>query len=239
MIAEANDPTRSGPPLPATPLENIGLSRNEVETLCAKAARGAGMSWGHAEEAGFATGWLSARGLDGPEALLTHIEKTHGKAWGDVCPVIEKGRWRPSAADPLCPIALGATLNDFCGLDDGRLEDGALTVGPISHPLLVLPFLSHVAARLKRSIAVGWQGGSLRMDGEGAMTGDLTGFAALQEATLDLSTTAESVRPRPQKAMRTCKRETFLRLNDFAMKTTVPPSDKSRTDAGSGTSDND
>lgn len=34
------------------------LSRNETESLCMKAARGAGFSWGMAEEAGFATGWL-------------------------------------------------------------------------------------------------------------------------------------------------------------------------------------
>ena len=34
----------------------IRLSRNETEALCQKAARGAGMPWGLAEEAGFAAG---------------------------------------------------------------------------------------------------------------------------------------------------------------------------------------
>ncbi|MEF9603350.1 DUF3726 domain-containing protein, partial [Paracoccus sp. PXZ] len=46
------------------------LSRNETEALCLKAARGAGMSWGLAEEAAFAAGWLGAHGIDGAGALL-------------------------------------------------------------------------------------------------------------------------------------------------------------------------
>ena len=33
-------------------------SLNEIESLCKKAARGAGMSWGLAEEAGKAAKWL-------------------------------------------------------------------------------------------------------------------------------------------------------------------------------------
>ena len=41
---------------------SASLSRNEVASLCMKAARGAGMSWGLAEEAGFAAAWLVQHG---------------------------------------------------------------------------------------------------------------------------------------------------------------------------------
>ena len=44
-------------------------SLNEIETLSRKAARGAGLSWGLAEEAGKATRWLAAAGLPGPQVL--------------------------------------------------------------------------------------------------------------------------------------------------------------------------
>ena len=48
----------------------MALSQNEIESLCIKAARGAGYSWGLAEQAGFAAGWLAARGLDATAPLL-------------------------------------------------------------------------------------------------------------------------------------------------------------------------
>ena len=51
----------------------VRLSRTETETLCFKAARGAGHSWGIAEEAATAVGWLCAQGLDGTSALLAAI----------------------------------------------------------------------------------------------------------------------------------------------------------------------
>ncbi|MFV0473400.1 MAG: DUF3726 domain-containing protein, partial [Pikeienuella sp.] len=40
----------------------IELSLNEVETLTLKAARGAGLSWGEAEDAALATRWLARHG---------------------------------------------------------------------------------------------------------------------------------------------------------------------------------
>ncbi|KMW60818.1 hypothetical protein AIOL_000983 [Candidatus Rhodobacter oscarellae] len=45
------------------------MSLGELQALAAKAARGAGLSWGLAEEAGWAVRWLEARGLAGAAAL--------------------------------------------------------------------------------------------------------------------------------------------------------------------------
>jgi len=52
----------------------MGISRmtyalGEIETLCRKAARGAGHSWGVAEEAGRAARWLCAHGFKGAELI--------------------------------------------------------------------------------------------------------------------------------------------------------------------------
>ena len=45
------------------------VSLNEIESLALKAARGAGMSWGLAEEAAVAASWLAARSLPWAETL--------------------------------------------------------------------------------------------------------------------------------------------------------------------------
>ena len=41
------------------------FSLNEIEAIGKRAARGAGLPWGLAEEAGKAARWLTARGLPG------------------------------------------------------------------------------------------------------------------------------------------------------------------------------
>ncbi|MDP2802192.1 MAG: DUF3726 domain-containing protein [Phreatobacter sp.] len=53
----------------------IDMSLNEVETLAAKAARGAGLSWGGAEEFGRAARLLATAGRDWP-ALVTALAGT-------------------------------------------------------------------------------------------------------------------------------------------------------------------
>ncbi len=64
---------RPDPRLPQTgaadDADGTVLSLNETETLAAKAARGAGLGWGQAEDIGRAARWLAARGLDWAEPL--------------------------------------------------------------------------------------------------------------------------------------------------------------------------
>lgn len=107
------------------------LTRPEVEALCTKAARGAGMAWGLAEEAGFAAGWLQAHGIDGAGALAAYLDGGLG-----VAPVASPGHW--TGAGPLCPIATGAALSDFRDLPAGALP---LRLDPVAHPVLLRPFL--------------------------------------------------------------------------------------------------
>ena len=89
MTREANDPTRAGGPVPAAAA--VLLSRNEVEALCTKAARGAGMGWGHADEAGGAVGWLQARGIDGAAALLAALDLATAGGQGHYTSVLTGG----------------------------------------------------------------------------------------------------------------------------------------------------
>ena len=58
MSSEPQDQTRGDSTPFFSDTKPAPLSCNEAASLCMKAARGAGMSWGMAEEAGFAAAWL-------------------------------------------------------------------------------------------------------------------------------------------------------------------------------------
>ena len=89
----------------------MAFSLNEIEATCKRAARGAGLPWGLAEEAGKAARWLTARGLPGAEELAEVLARNDGKSYGDLAPVSADGVWR-APAGRLCPIVTGAALCD-------------------------------------------------------------------------------------------------------------------------------
>lgn len=227
MTPERNDPTASG----FTPPDSgvVRLSGNETEMLCLKAARGAGMAWGLAEEAGYAARWLQSRGIDGATALLAHLQWMDGRAWDSVRPEAPD-RFRPPAAGRLCPIAVGVTLSDA-----GTLPDSA--IGPVAQPVLVLPFLHLLARADGGTVAVTWQGGQVTVTPEGEVGGRAAQLATLEEATLGL---ARADRPASMPALDQRPPAAVLaRLNGYAMKITVPASGSSRVDAGAASGDND
>lgn len=98
----------------------IDLSLNEAEALAARVARGAGFSWGLAEDMGRAARTLATRGKPWAEALLALAQLADGFE----PPSPERvARWRrgeadlPSAAS-LCPVRAAALLMD-AGVDPG------------------------------------------------------------------------------------------------------------------------
>ena len=54
------------------------LSLNQIEQTTRKAARGAGLAWGLADETGRAVRWLHAHGLPGVAALADWLESIGG-----------------------------------------------------------------------------------------------------------------------------------------------------------------
>ena len=224
------------------PGKMLCLSRNEVESVCSKAARGAGMSWGLAEEAGYAAGWLVAHGLDGASMLARHLRSAQGKSWLDICPVVEPGAWLAmSPGQPLCPIALGATLSDHLGVDSALFNGKGLRVGEVSSPALVLPFLAMAAAAAQEhAICVRHQDDVVRIDAKGCVSGDVSTLLAMELATLiitvdrqDSTVKSGQVEPSPVSA------DALAFLQELSMRTTVPTSTASRANAGSTGSDND
>ena len=234
MTDERNDPTPSGFTPPAT--DGARLSCNEVETLCLKAARGAGLSWGLAEEAGFAARWLHARAVDGPGALLGHLDWAQGRPWDEVRPVAAADL-RAQGGGLLCPIALGTAVSDSAAL--GEDSPGIIT-GPVHRPVLVLPFLHNLARASGTTVALQWAGHRVTVGPEGDLCGDVALLAAADRAELALSAGAEAeAAPHRPSRMAPSSARTLSRLDDYAMRTTVPASASSRADAGSASGDND
>lgn len=105
----------------------------EIEAQGRKAARGAGYTWGLAEEAGRAIRWLEARGLPGARALAGLLEAQDGCDYAALRPGDLNGLWRADGG-LLCPLIAGVTLADHAPFDVPPM------IGPIRYPLLILPF---------------------------------------------------------------------------------------------------
>ena len=229
MNPEWNDPTRAGFKPPTTGA--VQLSHNEVEALCLKAARGAGLSWGLAEEAGLAARWLYWRGIDGPGALLAHLDQV-GERSSPI--VLVDGELRAEDEGLLCPIAVGVALSDFAatGRDCVRAER-------VDRPLLVLPFVHQIARASDGPVALNWPGGRVSVSEVGEIAGDLAALAAADTAEVAIAQVADAFQPAADpNGVAATATDTLTRLDAYAMLTTVPASAASRTDAGSADGDN-
>ena len=92
----------------------MNWSLNELDAMARKAARGAGYSWGLAEEAGRATRWLAAAGLPGPMCLAQLLAAVDGADFNDFTPAVLAGRCTADSG-ALCPRLCGVAVWRWCG----------------------------------------------------------------------------------------------------------------------------
>ena len=211
----------------------IHLSLTETESLAAKAARGAGLSWGMAEEAGMATRWLQAQGLPGPAILLAHLTEIDGAAWQTLAPHIHPHRWASATGGPLCPLATGATLSDHAAL-----ITTPLTLQAIAQPALLLPFLANTAQHRAAALRIEAPTGHAILNGNDLwLHGPATWLTT--PTTLIIRETVRPITTAPRGTPPAIPAATLAALNAFALRTTVPPSAQSRAGAGASGSDND
>lgn len=213
----------------------IKLSRTETETLCFKATRGGGYSWGIAEDAATATGWLCAQGIDGTSALLAALVAPTFTA-----PVVATGQWSGQQGRPLCPLLTGTALVDFAQTKDSPFSQPT-TVGPVRQPILIVPFLKQCADLMGKAVCLNWDGKTLIIGSQMTATpADLSDFANASVATVTLTLTDDTPRTERPAQFSLVRPHTLAALNALAMRTTVPASETSRNSgAGAGTTDND
>lgn len=192
----------------------MSWSLGEAKALSIKAARGGGLPWGMAEEAGFAIHWLQSHGAPGVAALAGLL------GWRDGLAKVDHD---------LCPICLGTAI-----MDAGRGVPAEL--GRIRQPLLLAPF---IAACTPSGMQMAWKGVRLTLSEAGLVTD--AGREALLIAEADctaergVARVAETTTRVPE-----TEADAIAALSGFAARTYAPATDASRmSGAGAGTSDND
>jgi hypothetical protein len=195
--------------------ETVTLALSELRGLITKAARGAGLSWGLAEEAGWAAEWLARRGMPAADwATIWLAARMEGR---------------------VSPVEIGAALVD-AGTETPASRDKALPDG-LAAPGYLLPFLHRIAQAGSAVSIASPLGQVARVSGAGEV---VFGPAwQLQSDRWHLSDAGDAGsgsglagRPSVPGSVLEC-------LDGIALWTTVPRSETSRRDAGSAGGDND
>jgi hypothetical protein len=213
------------------------VSRNEIESLALKAARGAGMSWGLSEEASVAAGWLAEHALPWADTLAGVLAQAHATS----PPRIVGQQIVPSRLGTrLCPIITGALLSDL-----GPLAS-TTEICDVLAPLWLAPFLTSWAgpgscARLS------WGDAHLLVAQSAVAGADAFPAAALAAPFADrVAITLEPIgrsaqsRPHREPSGYAAPDNAWRALQELEHRTYVPASAHSRlAGAGAGLLDND
>ncbi len=219
----------------------IVCSLNEVEIYGRRAARGAGMPWGLAEEAGKASRWLAERGLPGVALLARLLEANDGRSYQDMAPVIANGQWQASDG-ALCPVCTGAALSDHVDL---LASGNSISLSKLDYPLLLAPFLDRSWHREDFCYAVSWADARLLVFADGITIESKKDAAHLidnaDEVTVAVGSNKDA-RPvhGPRLGGVQVPWAVWRKIETFAKRTYVPASEESRArGAGAGRTDND
>ena len=216
----------------------MSRSLNEIEAQAKRAARGAGLSWGMAEEAARATRWLASHDLAGPALLAEVLAKNDGLPHTQIAPLSLGDEWRAPAGE-LCPIAAGTALNDCAD----RLGEGqTIRMAEVSCPLMLVPFAAWAAIHLDTHVQIQWQNLQIETDGTRIAVTDPDGDINAQiAATVTCQTTQSNSRTATLPNLRgDVPPDVWAKLDNFAQRTFAPATEASRSlGAGSGLSDND
>jgi hypothetical protein len=212
-------------------------SLNEIEAMSKRAARGAGLPWGLAEEAAKGTRWLSAFSFPGIEMLEGLLTLNDRLPAVDFSPATLNGSWS-APAGRMSPLIAGAAMSD-CAV---RMEAGqVIEMENVSFPLLVVPFAAGAALRLCVPVSVSWEGARLTTDGQRlCVQGEREAIQARHAAQLSCAAPAEMT-GQSEPVMRAEVDETaWAKLGEFAHRTYAPATESSRLlGAGAGLNDND
>lgn len=195
--------------------ESVTLALSELRSLITKAARGAGLSWGQAEEAGWAAEWLARRGMPAAD-------------WATV--------WLAARMDgAVSPVEVGVSLADELA-NTPAITGKALPDGLVA-PGYLLPFLHRIAQPGSPVSIASTRGQVARISSTGEVA-----FGPSWQLQSDgwLLFKAGDPGSRPGLARRPEVSSSVLEcLEGLALRTTVPQSDTSRRDAGASDGDND
>lgn len=195
----------------------LDLSLSEIAALAARATRGAGRSWGEAEEAAEAACWLARAGLDWAGALLAVLDTP--------------------AADADCAVRAGIELADGATLS----ATNQTVRRRVNSPCFLLPFVARIADQTGQRIrlAAGEMQVVLAPRTCPLIAGPLC-ISGPAEVTITPDQQDSPACPDwPQSHRGTVRASEYARLTQLMMAFTVPTSAHSLAGAGAQGSDND
>jgi hypothetical protein len=216
------------------------VSLNEIDAQVRRAARGAGLSWGQAEEAGKAVRKLVGQGFEVLAAFADLLE-SHATGSGGASTIDNRnGTWRGTDG-PLSPLVLGPAISDHAEvIGSGRM----ITAGPVRHPILLIPFVMTVARICEKPVEIQWPNGHAVVWPDGANDVDIDCLSRLSTVPEVVFRLTDGRRVRHLIASSwtgACVTpDLWNRFDRLAHLTYVPASDHSRrSGAGAGAIDND
>lgn len=232
--------TRRGPPW----LNNmLDYSIGEAESLVLKAYRGAGFSWGLAQEAGNAAAWMSMHRLPAIDQFATLLTSIDQKESAQLTPLVNNGSaWHGPAAQ-LCPVISGLA---FAESDLHKLNlHAGLVLHDILQPLIMLPFIAHAAKLLKADLKMNAGGYEVVCGKQGQGIEVVTAphdntITRFVRADLQIRLASNSAPLNFTLQQRaTANTKSAEALDQLAHRTYVAATEKSRSEAGAGFLDND
>jgi len=154
-------------------------SLNETASRAKLAARGAGYTWGMAEEVARAVFWLVSRELPGPAMLLKLLSNySTTKSVKLAMPSIIDGRFTSEHAW-LCPVAAGCALSDTLSTVD---DTTCLSLTDVKCPILLVPFVAEIAQRSGSRLIIEMDNSTMSTDGNSIHISSLD-CVSLEQAT--------------------------------------------------------
>ena len=119
---------------------------SEIDTTSKRAARGAGFSWGIAEEVGKNMRLLELYGLPGIKNLNKFLKDYKEKQFQKITLISETNNFNKY---PFCPIILGTNFIDQVNLLDKKNN---IQISNVAFPILFLPFVSRASEIIGKKI---------------------------------------------------------------------------------------
>jgi len=214
------------------------VSFNEIETMGKRAARGAGMTFGLADEAGKAARWLAVHGLPGPEKLADLLDQQDGVEHAQLAPTATDGTWE-APGGRLCPLVAGAALCDRAAELAGGRE---ITLGAVSHPMLLAWDVSTASSLIGQNLELVWDDvvmtfglSGVRIDGSDETLATSATQAVRCRRISDTGRGVADPAFRSNEGGWKVDEARWVRLGEFAHRTYAPATEESRlTGAGAG-----
>ena len=119
---------------------------SEIDTTSKRATRGAGFSWGIAEEVGKNMRLLELYGLPGIKNLNKFLKDYKEKQFQKITLISETNY---ASKNPFCPITLGTNFIDQVNLLDKKSN---IQISNLAFPILFIPFVSRASEIIGKKI---------------------------------------------------------------------------------------